>query len=198
MSNPLWAKAIKMCADPQRAKHFLGLLAVTNAGPALRKVSAEQAQVLTALFSGSPALSNLLVANPGWLAALDIEHIRHARRKQGLAREAASGLKALLPAQDYAAAYRRLRQFKQQQMLRIAARDLARVANAPEITREISDVADVCLEAGWQICRQQFIARFGQPYHQDANGRWHATAFCVLGLGKLGGQELNYSSDVDV
>src|SRR6266436_584739 len=131
MSNPLWAKAIKMCADPQRAKHFLGLLAVTNAGPALRKVSAEQAQVLTALFSGSPALSNVLVANTGWL-------------------------EALLEARDFATAYTRLRQFKQQQMLRIATRDLARVANAPAITREISDVADVCLDAVWQICRQQF------------------------------------------
>ena len=83
-------------------------------------------------------------------------------------------------------------------MLRIAARDLARVANAPGITREISDVADVCLDAVWQICRQQFLGRFGQPYHQDADGKWHPTAFCVLGMGKLGGQELNYSSDVDV
>src|SRR5206468_8252627 len=35
-------------------------------------------------------------------------------------------------------------------------------------------------------------------YHLDAQGRWHPTRFCVLGLGKLGGQELNYSSDVDV
>src|SRR6266576_1474475 len=87
MSNPLWAKVIKGCADPQRARHFVELLAVTNAGPALRKVSAEHAQVLTALFSGSPALSNLLVANPGWLAALDIDHILHPRRKQGLAQE---------------------------------------------------------------------------------------------------------------
>src|SRR5206468_4260606 len=105
---------------PAARKAFLELLAVTSAGPALVSMSVEQAQALAVLFSGSLALSNLLVANPAWLAALDIEHIRHARRKQGLAREAASGLKALLPAQDYAAAYRRLRQFKQQQMLRIA------------------------------------------------------------------------------
>src|SRR6266576_5415227 len=118
MKNSLWAKVITRCADPQRARHFLELLAVTNAGPALDKVSAAQAQVLTALFSGSPALSNLLVANPDWLAALDIEHIRHPRRKQGLAREVASWLKRLLQTQDHASAYVRLRQFKQQQMLR--------------------------------------------------------------------------------
>src|ERR1035437_10527024 len=83
-------------------------------------------------------------------------------------------------------------------MLRIAARDLARLSNVPEITREISDVADVCLEPVWQVWRRQFTERFGQPYHQDASEHWQPTQFCVLGMGKLGGQELNYSSDVDV
>jgi glutamate-ammonia-ligase adenylyltransferase len=40
--------------------------------------------------------------------------------------------------------------------------------------------------------------RYGQPWHKDAAGQWQPTAGAVLGLGKLGGQELNYSSDVDV
>ncbi|MFN7141337.1 MAG: hypothetical protein ACK4UN_18575, partial [Limisphaerales bacterium] len=40
--------------------------------------------------------------------------------------------------------------------------------------------------------------KYGTPYHRDADERWHPTEFCVLGMGKLGGQELNYSSDVDV
>ncbi len=50
----------------------------------------------------------------------------------------------------------------------------------------------------WQICRAQLTDRCGAPYHEEAPGRWALTAGCVLGLGKLGGQELNYSSDVDV
>ncbi|HVV73731.1 MAG TPA: hypothetical protein VHI52_19860, partial [Verrucomicrobiae bacterium] len=48
------------------------------------------------------------------------------------------------------------------------------------------------------ICREQLIDKFGLPYHQDANGSWQETVGAVIGLGKLGGQELNYSSDVDV
>src|SRR5439155_15429150 len=80
---------------------------------------------------------------------------------------------------------------------RIGARDLARLGKLAEIIGEISDVADVCLESVWRICYQQLSGRFGRPYHQDAEGRWHGTAGCVLGLGKLGGHELNYSSDVD-
>src|SRR5262245_44799861 len=83
-------------------------------------------------------------------------------------------------------------------MLRIAARDLARLDDVMRITREISNVADVCLDAALRICRRQLEERLGQPYHQDADGTWRLTQFAVLGLGKLGGQELNYSSDVDV
>ena len=83
-------------------------------------------------------------------------------------------------------------------MLRIAARDLGRLADVLEITGEISLVADVCLDAVYRLCRQSLTQRLGQPFHLDASGRWRETQFCVIGLGKLGGQELNYSSDVDV
>jgi glutamate-ammonia-ligase adenylyltransferase len=83
-------------------------------------------------------------------------------------------------------------------MFRIGARDLARLGITSEIIGEISDVADVCLDAVWRVCHRQLSARLGQPYHQNADGQWQPTAGCVLGLGKLGGRELNYSSDVDV
>ena len=155
-------------------------------------------RVVVALLSGSQALGNLLVANPGWLSVLDMEQLQYPRRVEGLRREMEDGLKPQLEACDYAGALAGLRRFKQREMLRIAARDLARFGDVVEITREISDLADVCLDAVWRICRPQFIGRFGQPFHQDADGNWQRTEFCVLGMGKLGGQELNYSSDVDV
>jgi glutamate-ammonia-ligase adenylyltransferase len=48
------------------------------------------------------------------------------------------------------------------------------------------------------VCFQQLVDKYGTPHHVDGDGAWSKTPFCVLGLGKLGGQELNYSSDVDV
>ena len=54
------------------------------------------------------------------------------------------------------------------------------------------------LDAVCRLCRQSLTQRLGRPFHLDAAGRWQDSQFCVLGLGKLGGQELNYSSDVDV
>ena len=124
--------------------------------------------------------------------------LKFPRRKQGLRNEVNRWLKPLLAASDYGAALTSLREFKQREMLRIAGRDLARLGKLAEVLQEISDVADVCLDAIWQICQQQLSSRYGQPWHQNANGRWRPTAGCVLGMGKLGGQELNYSSDVDV
>ena len=198
MKKPDWQKLAAGSADPARVKHFLALLAATEAGPRLEKFSADQIRVVVALLSGSQALGNLLVANPGWLSVLDIGQLKFPRRADGVRREIEDALKPKLKARDYAGALTELRRFKQREMLRIAARDLARLGDVVEITREISDLADVCLDAVWRICRPQFIGRFGQPFHQDADGNWQRTEFCVLGMGKLGGQELNYSSDVDV
>ena len=198
MKNSVLAKAIQSSADPERAQHFFELLSETDTRAALTNMSSEQATILAALFSGSAALGNILLAHPDWLSALEIERLRFPRRIQGVRKEVQGWLPGLLENKEYATALARLREFKQREMLRIAARDLGRLSNVPEITEEISDIADICLEAVCRICRQQLVERFGQPWHQDADGDWHRTEFCVLGMGKLGGQELNYSSDVDV
>ena len=196
--NAVWAKAIRDSADPKRAQHYLALLQESASNGALKKVSAEQARILSAIFSGSEALSSLLVAQPRWLEIVRPEALTYPRRKQGLRQERDSWLETLLTSGDFTGALSRLREFKAREMLRIGARDLAQLGNLSEIIREISDVADVCLEAVWRVCSFQLEQRYGQPYHRDVRGSWHRTTGCVLGMGKLGGQELNYSSDVDV
>jgi glutamate-ammonia-ligase adenylyltransferase len=152
------------------------------------------------LFSGSQALSTLLISQPDLLSVLAPEELRYPRRKEGLLREVARWLEPLVAAKDYAAAFRQIRTLKQVEMLRIAARDLARFGKVPELTRELSDLADVCLETTWRLCLAQHQDRYGSPWQEDPQreGGWDPTRGCVLGMGKLGGQELNYSSDVDV
>lgn len=133
MKYPVWTKAIKESADPVRAQHFYELLMATSAGPALAKCSAEEARIVVALLSGSKALGNLLVKHPQWLSVLSPESLGYPRRKQGFKKEVAEWLKDLLAAGDYAAALRRVREFKELEMLRIAARDLARLGNQFEL-----------------------------------------------------------------
>ncbi|MGP8198864.1 MAG: bifunctional [glutamate--ammonia ligase]-adenylyl-L-tyrosine phosphorylase/[glutamate--ammonia-ligase] adenylyltransferase [Limisphaerales bacterium] len=171
----------------------------TAAAGFLDKLSGEQARILAAVLGGSQALGELLAGRPDWLKPLlEPGFLNFPRREEGLRHQIGRLLEPLLERQDYEAAFASLRQFKQREMLRIAARDLARLTGALEITREISQVADVCLDVVCRLCRQSMAARLGRPYYLDADGRWQESQFCVLGLGKLGGHELNYSSDVDV
>ena len=193
-----WTKALAACPDPARARHYLGLFAAACPDGRLPELNAGQIQVVATLFGASQALSNALVSRPDWLETLDPEGLKFPRRKQGLQREVAGWLPNLVAERSFGPALARVREFKQREMLGIAARDLGRFGGATEITWELSDLADVVLGAVWQLCHSQLVERWGRPYHQDADGRWHPTAGCVLGLGKLGGQELNYSSDVDV
>ena len=197
MTNLIWTQVIKSSADPKRAQHFLELLAATPARSTLEKASSEQAQVFTALFGGSQALSALLVTHHEWVNLFDPEELRFPRQLQGLRAEVGEWLVPLLEAHDFATALACVRLFKQREMLRIAVRDLLRPGNAEEITQEISNVADVCLETVWRICRMQLGERHGEPFYQEPSGQWRRAKACVIGLGKLGGQELNYSSDVD-
>ncbi len=186
---------LEECADRPRAAAGLEQLRASSAGPALRKLSAEPARVLAALLSGSQTALETLLAHPEWLAPLLAPgYLAHPRRQERLRLEVERDLRH----QDHEAALSLLRRFKQQEMLRIAARDLARLDHVVEITREISDVADVCLQAVHRLCQQRLRERFGQPWHLDAGNQWRETEFCLIGLGKLGGQELNYSSDVDL
>jgi [glutamine synthetase] adenylyltransferase / [glutamine synthetase]-adenylyl-L-tyrosine phosphorylase len=199
MQSNVLSKAVEASADPIRARAVVTQLMETSVAPLLKKIKAEQSQILCAVVAGSATSGELLVAHPDWLAPLlEPGTLEQPRPAQGLKREVEKFLKPLLKTDDYSTALSKLREFKQREMLRIAARDLARVAATMDITLELSNLADVCLESVYQICSQQLTKRFGTPYHLDADERWQQTTFCTIGLGKLGGQELNYSSDIDV
>jgi len=200
MKGDVWKKASAACADPGRAMEQLDRLRETGAVAAafLEVASAEQARILCALVSGSQFLVDAVVNRPDLLTLIDEEGLEHARRRQGMDLEIGEWLAPLMEAGNFAGALCQVRQFKQREMFRIAARDLARMGAMAEITREMSDVADLCLETVWSVCGRQLEVRLGQPHHQDDSGKWQRTQACVLGMGKLGGQELNYSSDVDV
>lgn len=165
---------------------------------ALRKLNAEQARVLAAVFAGSRALSEQLLTSPELLGVLDPEGLKWPRKLAGLWREVNGWLGAKIAAKDFQGALRQLRQFKAREMLRVAARDLARFGTVREITEELSNLADVCVEVVRRISFEQMTEKFGVPYTQELTGNWEPAEYCILGMGKLGGQELNYSSDIDV
>lgn len=198
MGKATWKHAVEHCADPERARRVLQALAEGPAAAALKAASSEQARILAALWAGSEALSAWLVAHPDVLAELTLEKLEHPRRPQGLQREVAAWFQPDLDASKESEALAVLRRFKQKELCRIAARDLARMADAVQTTLELSQLADACLDQVLQCCARRLSRRVGNPWHQEADGTWRRTAFAVIALGKWGGQELNYSSDVDL
>ncbi|HEY6350850.1 MAG TPA: hypothetical protein VI636_15725 [Candidatus Angelobacter sp.] len=91
-----------------------------------------------------------------------------------------------------------LARFKKREYVRIALRDVLGVATIAETTAEISALSDVLIEEALREAEARMRARFGDPQYQDNRGRLVEAPFAVLSLGKLGGDELNYSSDVDL
>jgi [glutamine synthetase] adenylyltransferase / [glutamine synthetase]-adenylyl-L-tyrosine phosphorylase len=198
MARDVWESAIASAAVPERARHAWERLQALDGTCHLATMDIEQARIFAALASGSEWAIDWLVSHPEGTEELNPEKLRLARHISELRRKVEAWFLPLLKTASYREALDRLRQSKRCEMVRVAARDLARLATTPEIIREISDIADVCLNAVTQLCWQQFTTRFGVPYEQEMDGTWRETKFCVLGMGKLGGQELNYSSDVDV
>src|SRR5438093_82385 len=115
--------------------------------------------------------------------------------RQWLADELASGLAQSASAFTRPEArWNALRRFKYRQLLRIASRDILGDADLTVTTEELSRMADVCLAAAWWWTEEDLVRRFGEPRAEDGS----PTGFAVIGMGKLGGDELNYSSDIDL
>lgn len=91
-----------------------------------------------------------------------------------------------------------LSHFKRREYVRIMLRDVLHIAPLAETTAEISALSDVLLQDALREASVVLERRFGLPQHLDPSGRAVNTPFTVLSLGKLGGHELNYSSDVDL
>ncbi len=88
--------------------------------------------------------------------------------------------------------------FRRKELLRLVVRDALSLAPLAEITQELSDLADALLECALTTVFDEVAMRYGRPLAQtDGAGEQDAT-FTVLALGKLGGRELNYSSDIDL
>lgn len=88
-----------------------------------------------------------------------------------------------------------LRQFRKRHMVRIAWRDIAGWADLDETLRDLSVLADVCIDFAYRRAYDQLVARYGVPRGETSGT---PQPLMILGMGKLGGHELNYSSDIDL
>ena len=91
-----------------------------------------------------------------------------------------------------------LARFKRRNYLRIVLKDVLRLSTLGETTLELSTLADVILADAYLFCDRELEKRYGRPQYRDAQGRIGRAGFSIVSLGKLGGNELNYNSDIDL
>ena len=102
--------------------------------------------------------------------------------------------KALGKVKDEAALIRILRSYRCREMTRIAFRDLAGWNHLADTVIDLSGLADACLERTTSILYGWLSQKLGVPTAEDGSPQ----QMIIIGLGKLGAQELNFSSDVDL
>lgn len=187
--------AVDRCPDADAAARLVpGVLSAAR-GDALRRAWDADADrlcgVATALCGGAPFFAPILERHPTWLPALCADSLTAER----LAADYAARLSAAMsPVTAAAATAAALRHFKYYELARITVRDLCcdlvPLERTGEILRELSHLADALL--------QQALACAVRAGNDDAAGPRPAERFAVIGMGKLGSEELNYSSDVDL
>ena len=181
---------IAAAPDPETARHFLGRLQ-QDFPSAYQRILANPAALRCAasLFSYSRFLSEAVLHNPepllqvaasrSFASLLTLENYR-----ERLYAFLGTGIPSAV---DFA-------RFRRRQLLRILLRDVLQAATLANVTEELSNLADAILDVAYRRIRAELVARHGEPRLEDGS----LCGFSVISLGKLGGKELNYSSDIDL
>jgi glutamate-ammonia-ligase adenylyltransferase len=146
-------------------------------------------EILIRSLGGSSYMAEILIRDPQlfyWVT--DPQILTRTRTKREIRREIVRTAKALATEQqqlDY------LRSVKRREMLHLGVRDLLRLSTVEDTWTALSVLAETLISATYWICASTLRREFGIS-------RKAFTGFTVLAMGKLGGGELNFSSDVDL
>ena len=188
------AEHLPHLSDPDMALNNLDRFVTEARNPlslaSLFERDAEALPILLQIFSTSQYLSDLLITDSESYDLLRMTEGQPVGRRL-LVDELASEVETLA---DDSAVMAALRRLKRRETLRISYGDIIRGQPLDTVARQISYLADAILEGAVRAARQSLEARRGVP--RTASGE--RARFVVLAMGKLGGVELNYSSDIDL
>jgi glutamate-ammonia-ligase adenylyltransferase len=140
----------------------------------------------------APYLARLLGRDPTRLARVAADpYLRREKPARTIAEEVAAAIGADPDVR------RALRRVRADELVRLGARELE-LGLDTEVGRELSRLADACFDAAIAACDRELRARHGAPRMIDDDGVERDAGFAVIAMGKLGGDELNFASDVDV
>jgi len=186
-------RIIETLPDPIAARRFYAELIEKVPGASRAKEALISDLVTFAAYS--PLLATTILQNPEYVAWLGRERADTKVRSKDELLESLSRFSLL---HTDVSPNVMLARFRRRELLRIYLRDIRNLATVPEITEELSNLADAVVEFALRVARQDLENRHGVPLETDDKGRESAARFCVVALGKLGSRELNYASDIDL
>lgn len=143
----------------------------------------------------APYLATLLTRDPSRVHRVAADpYLRREKPAASLAAEVSRAALGAADAGELAAALRRIRA---DELVRLGARELA-LGLDTEVGRELAHLADACFDAAIDFHDARLRLRYGAPRYLDDDGVAHDARMCVMAMGKHGGLELNFASDVDV
>lgn len=152
--------------------------------------------LLAKVFGSSPFMSEVLIRYPHYLYWIaDNRTLEENVTKKVLAGEFAHALNNLKSKESK---IEMLCVLKHKELLRIGVRDLLQKASLEETVSSLSILAEVVLEKILKISEEELKKKYGKPLLKKRGGKSEKGGFVVLAMGKLGGGELNFCSDVDL
>lgn len=198
----LLSQVLSETAQPEtvliRLARFLDAGMTRTAQLELMAAAPRYLQMFASLVDQSEYLTDLLCRNPEYMSWLWEEtDLAHTPTRKEMT---SSLLKEVGTFETFEARMGTLRRFKRREFLRIAARDLFAHEPLRTVTEDLSNLADACIETAYWCAKQDLLPRYGTALGaaRGPGGEAREADFCVLALGKLGGFELNYSSDIDL
>ena len=146
-------------------------------------------ELLIMLFGSSDVLSSVLIKQPALMEALmNVESLYRYKSAEKLMNELQRSLK---DCPDLQSKTLFLRKFKQGEELRIGVRYLIAETDLPGTLADLSNLADIFLEAALALAKEEIGKQReeSEPFPED---------FAIIGMGKLGGREINFGSDLDI
>src|SRR6266850_2519354 len=193
--EPLGAALVTELAaapDPDQALRHLadlfGRLANPRATGELLAQSPRTTRLLISLFGSSDFFSRQLLRHPELIDQLVLRGAAALIRERADLRADLGARLRALPEGDVEAALIELRRFRNEEELRIGLHDVAGALDVEQVSSQLSDLADVCVEACFSLAKAEIEKRHGP----------REATMVVVALGKLGGRELGYHSDLDL
>ncbi len=188
---PIMINEASLSADPDSALHYLSGFLKRVGGRIVPYYqlaeNRETLRYLISLFAHSEFLSKFLINHPELLDYLILKsYASPVKTKERMASE----LDELLgESNDYEIQMNILRRFRNTEILRIASNDLYGEITIEDVSQQFTALAEIMLERSLRIAMDNLREKFGEPGESK---------IAIIGLGKLGGRELGYNSDLDI